>query len=207
MRESISTRTCRRSLWTSRLSKALHLASIPTLVLLSVANLHSESPSTILVGSCLCIAATSIVFNRSFISTASHDTAPEGKQRKLSISRLNLAISLLRASLYAFIADGTVALLLVNAPEDSSHPLGLGVDEWAQVGLAGVMWLLGAGLWIMEPIFFWLDSQSHSKGARREALLRGDYEAIPSYDSEEDTIIVWEEDPEYPSFVPPVEKE
>ncbi|CAG7852824.1 SubName: Full=Uncharacterized protein {ECO:0000313/EMBL:CCA71424.1} [Serendipita indica DSM 11827] len=206
MHASTSTRNYCRPLSPLALSKALHLASIPTLVLLSMANLHSESPSTILVGSCLCVAATSIVFNRASISTASPNTAPEQTPRRLSTSRLNLAISLLRASLYAFIADGTVALLLVNAPEDPSHPFGFGFDEWAQVGLAGVMWLLGAALWIIEPITFWLDSRSMSKGARREALLRGDYEQVPSYDPE-DTIIVWEEDPEHPSFVQFVDKE
>jgi hypothetical protein len=72
-------------------------------------------------------------------------------------SKLHLALSLIRATLYVFIGDVAIAQLLFfnsTSSEAESSPLVLTPAMWAQLGLAGSMWLLGALLWIMETTIY-----------------------------------------------------
>jgi len=199
----------RRSTWFS-VPLYLHRASVPVLIGLTVIQLHSppETRSLCLAGAFFSMALLGIVLERTttVCPRAHHSTATTTTTTTTSsptnpyacrgggicagagggvdgtARSTRLAISLVRATLYAFIADIAAAqLLFLNNPSsfpspssslanggserEAVGPLVLTSANLAQLVLAGCMWLLGALLWIMEPTLYWISASSKSRNA------------------------------------------
>jgi len=111
-----------------------------------------------------------------------------------------LALSLFRATLYAFVGDAAAAqLLLTPTSTTDGESFELANDECVQLGLAGVMWTLGGLLWIIEPLVHYLDRRRRLNAISNgdTGRLEGGYDIVPQDDEEEEeveTIIIWEEE-------------
>jgi hypothetical protein len=157
----------RSTAW-SRIPPYLHRASVPLLVGLTVLQLHSppETRSPLLAAVFFYMAVAGTVLEKSLSPAAiqghahpSTGSSTANAQNNLFTrchpieSKLRLAISLSRATLYLFIGDAAAAQLLFL---DASSSLVFTMENWVQLGLAGSMWLLGAVLWVMEPTIYWV---------------------------------------------------
>lgn len=176
------------STW-SRIPPYLHRTSVPLLVGLTVVQLYSppEMRSSLLAGLFFTMSLVGVVVEKS-LATSTH-----GRSHTNADSKLYLAISLTRATLYAFIGDVAAAQLLFlnsSSSEAESLPLVLTPAMWVQLGLAGSMWLLGALLWIMEPTIYlvtwWRERSTTQEEGRRPSWAKGDgYSLLRQEDLEE----------------------
>lgn len=182
----------------SQLPLNLHRISTAVLISLTVLQLHSSERSLTLAAVYLAMAAVGIVVDKSsfFSSTQTSNSSPA------SASKVLLAVSLIRATLYAFIGDLAAVQLLWLSPEplNSEAPLELTTENWIQFALAGSMWLLAASIWIFEPLAYWINYRQWNR-CHNSAILEEGYSRVPAtpVDEEdaqllsmEETYIIWE---------------
>jgi hypothetical protein len=182
--------------WT-RLPLHLHRISTAVLISLTVIQLHSSERSLTLAAVFLIMAAVGIVVDKSSLSTQT-----VGPASSASTCKARFAISLIRATVYAFIGDLAAAQLLWASPEPMNYdaPLVLTTENWIQFGLAGCMWLLAAFIWITEPLVYWINykqwKSSGNGAALEEGYIRVPAAAVDEEDAQllnvEETYIIWE---------------
>lgn len=175
-----------------RIPRYLHRASIPVLILLTGIHLHSNAHSFLLPTVFLSVAAIGLFIENPRLTLIGWISDREGNainsnnnynnnlyvpSRSVPPTRGQFALSLIRATTYAFIGDVTAAYLLYgsgigettptvtanplaaikpNNANNANNSISLTSIEYAQLVLGGTMWLLGALLWIMEPLMYWI---------------------------------------------------
>lgn len=181
-----------------QIPRFLHRVATIALILLAIVHLHTRTRSFILTGAILAMASTGLILEKAPIpsrrppSSSSSSSIEEVK----TASSYPLALSLFRATLYAFVGDAAAAQLLLT-PTTNGEAFELANDEFVQIGLAGLMWTLGGLLWIVEPLIYWLNHRQQNAISNGDtSRLEGGYDMVPQdeEEEEEETIIIWEEE-------------
>jgi hypothetical protein len=178
-----------------QIPRFLHRVATIALILLAIVHLHTRTRSFILTGAILAMASTGLILEKAPIPSRRPPSSSSSMEEVKTASGCPLALSLFRATLYAFVGDAAAAQLLLT-PTIDGEAFELANDEYVQIGLAGLMWTLGGLLWIVEPLIYWLNHRQQNAISNGDtSRLEGGYDMVPQdEEEEEETIIIWEEE-------------
>lgn len=193
------------STWT-RIPPYLHRLSIPFLLVLAFLELHvtpssnniTETYAPKLAIIFFSTAALCMIIERNTTAADHITTSDEEKPcAPESPSKLVFALSLIRATIYVFAADAAAAQLLLlhtgtidySSSSEDYAPMQLDAAQWIQLVLAGSMWLVGALLWVMEPVAYCVArsrarNEDYSGEFDEEARLKEGYFLLSQDDSD-----------------------
>jgi hypothetical protein len=185
--------------WLRHVPRFLHRVATIALILLTIVHLHTRTRSFFLAGAILAMASTGLILEKAPFPTTNRRLPSSSSMEDDTTSSRYLALSLFRATLYAFVGDAAAAqLLLTPTSTTDGESFELANDECVQLGLAGVMWTLGGLLWIIEPLVHYLDRRRRLNAISNgeTGRLEGGYDIVPQEEEEEEveTIIIWEEE-------------